>query len=139
MLNINAGHNKELLQKCPALNGYITLVQYIREYQAEGLELSAAIDRGIDRCIRESVLKEYLLKKKSEVKLMLLTEFDEELFARTMKEEGRSEGRAEGRSEGEARMGRLNLLLLTENRLEALERAIKDKAFRESLYKRYGL
>ncbi len=131
MLNINAGHNKELLQKCPALNGYITLVQYIREYQAEGLELSAAIDRGIDRCIRESVLKEYLLKKKSEVKLMLLTEFDEELFARTMKEEGWSEG--------EARMGRLNLLLLTENRLEALERAIKDKAFRESLYKRYGL
>ncbi len=151
MLNINAGHNKELLQKCPALNGYITLVQYIREYQAEGLELSAAIDRGIDRCIREGVLKEYLLKKKSEVKLMLLTEFDEELFARTMKEEGREEGRAEGReegrvegrsegrSEGEARMGQLNLRLLTENRLEDLERAIKDKAFRESLYKRYGL
>jgi len=77
------------------------------------------------------VLKEYLLKKKSEVKLMLLTEFDEELFARTMKEEGREEG--------ETRMSQLNLRLLTENRLEALERAIKDKAFRESLYKRYGL
>ena len=131
MLNINVGHNEELLRKCPALNGYIILVRCIHEYQSEGLELFTAIDQGIDRCIRESVLKEYLLKKKSEVKLMLLTEFDEELFARTMKEEGWSEG--------EARMGRLNLLLLTENRLEALERAIKDKAFRESLYKRYGL
>ena len=55
------------------------------------------------------------------------------------REEGRVEGRSEGRSEGEARMGQLNLRLLTENRLEDLERAIKDKAFRESLYKRYGL
>ncbi len=46
------------------------------------------------------MLKEYLLKKKSEVKLMLLTEFDEELFARTMKEEGLEEGIEKGRKEG---------------------------------------
>ena len=42
-----------------------------------------AVELAIDQCIEENILKEYLLKNKSEVKLMLLTEFDEELFART--------------------------------------------------------
>ncbi len=94
MLNINAGHNQELLENCPAL------VRYIREYRREGRSLVEAVEQSIDRCIEENLLKEYLLKKKSEVKLMLLTEFDEELFAKTMKEEGREEGRQEGRKEG---------------------------------------
>ncbi len=100
MLNINAGHNQELLENCPALEGYVALVQYIREYRREGRSLVEAVERSIERCIEENLLKEYLLKKKSEVKLMLLTEFDEELFAKTMKEEGREEGRQEGRKEG---------------------------------------
>ncbi len=90
MLNINAGHNQELLENCPAL------VRYIREYRREGRSLVEAVERSIDRCIEEGLLKEYLLKKKSEVKLMLLTEFDEELFAKTMKEEGQREGLEEG-------------------------------------------
>lgn len=46
----------------------------------------------------------YLLKKKSEVKLFLLAEFDEELFAETMREEGRKEG--------EERLNRLYLVLM---------------------------
>lgn len=100
MLNINSGHNAELLQNCPALKGYVMLVHYIREYQAQGADLSEAVSRGIDRCIRENLLKEYLLKNKSEVKLMLLTEFDEDLFIRTVKEEGREEGLEEGLREG---------------------------------------
>ena len=101
MLNINAGHNQELLENCPVLEGYVALVQYIREYRREGRSLVEAVEWSIERCIEENLLKEYLLKKKSEVKLMLLTEFDEELFAKTMKEEGREEGRQEGRKKGQ--------------------------------------
>jgi hypothetical protein len=96
MLNINAGHNQELLENCPALEGYVALVQYIREYRREGRSLVEAVGWSIDRCIEEGLLKEYLLKKKSELKLMLLTEFDEELFAKTMKEEGQRDGLEEG-------------------------------------------
>ena len=87
-------------ENCPVLVGYVALVQYIREYRREGKSLVEAVERSIDRCIEEELLKEYLLKKKSEVKLMLLTEFDEELFAKTMKEEGREEGRKKGQKEG---------------------------------------
>jgi hypothetical protein len=41
MLNINAGH-KELLSKCPALEGYAPLVKYTRKYQTENLDLKDA-------------------------------------------------------------------------------------------------
>ena len=39
MLNINVGHNQELLDTCPTLKGYALLVQYIREFQTKGSEL----------------------------------------------------------------------------------------------------
>ncbi len=123
------------------------LVHYIREYQAQGADLSEAVSRGIDRCIRENLLKEYLLKNKSEVKLMLLTEFDEDLFIRTMKEEGREEGLEEGlreglkkgRNEGEDRVSRLYQRLIEEKKMTELERAASDRTFREMLYKKYGI
>lgn len=131
MLNIQASGNQDLLERCPALKGYVMLVQYIREYQAAGNSLPEAMDKAIDRCIREGLLKEYLLKMKSEVKLMLLTEFDEELFEKTIREESREEG--------EDRLNRLYLKLVSEKRANDLEKAMQDKEFRNTLYKRYGL
>lgn len=78
---------------------------------------------------------------------MLLTEFDEELFAKTMKEEGYEEGHEKGREEGyekgheegENRLSRLSLKLVEEKRMRDLERIMQDKNFRNTLYKRYGL
>lgn len=139
MLNINNEGSRSLLERCPALKGYVMLVRYVRELQASGSDLPDAMDKAIDRCIRESVLKEYLLKKKSEVKLMLLTEFDEELFAETMREEGREEGLKEGREEGEDRLNQLYVTLMKEQKSKDLERAMQDKGFRDMLYERYGL
>ena len=121
----------------------MTLIEYIREYQESGDSLPEAMDKAIDRCTKEEVLKEYFLIKKAEVKLMLLTEFDEEAFAETMREEGREEGREagreEGRKEGETRVNRLYSKLIEEKRAVDLERAIKDEKFRDTLYERYGL
>lgn len=97
MININVGHNPKILEKCPPLKGYAALVAYVREYQEQNLSLSEAVDQATQRCIREGYLKAYLLKKRSEVKLMLLTEFNEEAFVQTIKEEGREEGREQGR------------------------------------------
>lgn len=56
---------------------------------------------------------------------------------------GRSEGLKEGwnagRSEGEDRLNCLNGSLIADNRFKDLERAIKDKEYREKLYKEYGI
>ena len=70
---------------------------------------------------------------------MLLTEFDEELFAETMREEGREEGLKEGREEGEDRLNQLYVTLMKEQKSKDLERAMQDKGFRGMLYERYGL
>ena len=131
MLNINAGHNQELLDSCPALKGYALLVQYTREYQANGSELKEAVEQAIDRCIQENELKSYLLKKKAEVSLMLLTEFNQEAFARVIREEGIEEGTT--------RLNQLNSYLIAEKRFDDLARATKDKQYQSQLYKEYGL
>ncbi len=86
---------------------------------------------------------------------MLLTEFDEDLFIKTMKEEGREEGLEEGlreglkkgrnegfekgRNEGEDRVSRLYQRLMEEKKMTEMERAASDRTFREMLYKRYGI
>ena len=50
MLNINRNGNQNLLQRCPALKGYVALIQYVREYQKSGDSLPEAMDKAIDRC-----------------------------------------------------------------------------------------
>ena len=67
MLNMNGSGNQDLMNRCSALKGYVTLIQYVREYQKAEDSLLDAMDKAIDRCTKEGVLKEYLLKKKSEV------------------------------------------------------------------------
>lgn len=135
MLNINAGHNQELLDTCPTLKGYTLLVQYIREFQTRGSELREAVEKAIDRCIQENHLKSYLLKKKAEVSLMLLTEFNQEAFARAI----RNEGVEEGIEKGEDRVNQLNFYLISDKRFDDLTRATKDKQYQAQLYKEYGL
>ncbi len=135
ILNINLGYNQELLDRCPVLDGYASLIGYIRGYQEKGYDLSRAVDQAIDRCIKEERIKGYLLRKKGEVKRMLLTEFDEERFVRTIKEEGREEGR----EEGEGRVNQLNQRLIQERRYKDLERAAVDRRFQKELYAEYRL
>ena len=59
-----------------------------------------AIDRAIDDCIQDDVLADILVKCKSEVTSMLLTEFDEKLHKKTVYNEGYEDGHKSGVSEG---------------------------------------
>ena len=99
-----------------------------------------AVELAIDQCIEENILKEYLLKKKSEVKLMLLTEFDEELFARTMKEEGLEEGIEKGLKKGLEKGRKEGLeeglqIFIEDN----LEEEVPEERIRSKIQKRFGL
>ena len=99
-ININAGHNAELLQKCRPLNDYSEFVALVRKYVKEMKNLEKAIERAINELPEDSVLKPFLLANKAEVKLMCITEYDEERTLRLTFEEGKEEGREEGRAEG---------------------------------------
>ena len=46
------------------------------------------MNESISYCIRHDILKDVLLKNRSEVRHMLLTEFDEKKFAKSMWKEG---------------------------------------------------
>ena len=143
VLNVNAKENEGLLKKCLVLEGYVTLVRYVQENQAAKMRMFDALDKAVQRCINEYVLKEYLLKKRSEVMLMLLTEFNQELYERTIRGEGREEGRKEGEKEGEKkgenRLRNLVLSLMKEGKMDDMKHALQDNNFRNQLYQRYNL
>ena len=76
------------------MHDYMIFVDKTRRY-SENRPLEAAIDQAVEECIREDVLRDFLLRNKAEVKKMCLYEYDEERQRRWDREEGREEGREE--------------------------------------------
>ena len=93
MLNINHGHNKELMEKCRRLEEYSIFVAKVREYAKCYTErLDIAITKAIDDCIADNILKEFLIERKSEVLEMVLYSFDKELYEKDLKQIAYEEG-----------------------------------------------
>lgn len=92
MLNINHGCNRALMEKCKVLEEYAQLVAATRDYMYSEKDMESALNRAIEDCIEKGVLKEFLLKNRTEVLGMLLEEFDAEKYERTLRIEGREEG-----------------------------------------------
>lgn len=92
MLNINYGHNTELMNKCKLLGEYAEFVQISREYAADGGNMDSTLNKAIDYCIENGILAEFLKKYRAEVIGMLLEEFDVEKYERTLKREGYDTG-----------------------------------------------
>lgn len=100
VININYGHNQELMEKCQTLAGYSYFVGKVREYQ-QNMELKDAVWCAMEDCIEKGVLAEFLKDRRNDVVNALLTEYDEERVLRDLKEESFEDGVAEGRAEGE--------------------------------------
>ena len=69
----------------------MTLVNYVKYYKKEHT-IKDATDKAVTRCINENILKDILLKNRAEVMNMVITEFNEEVFVKGIREEGREEG-----------------------------------------------
>ena len=103
MININYGHNKELMQACKPLSEYAFFSERIRKNKNKKNTLEEAVDIALDELPDDSIIKPFLIANKAEVKYMCITEYDEERTLAETKAEGRAEGIAEGRAEGEAK------------------------------------
>ena len=90
-VNINYGHNLELMEKCKRLNDYSYFVQCVREYLKQGYGQKEAVVRATDECIEKGILKDILVKHRAEVADMFLTTFDKKMYAEALREEGRDE------------------------------------------------
>ncbi len=77
MLDINEGHNVELMKQCRTLDQYAYYVAFVRRY-AQTMDLSEAVNCAVDECIQNGILEEFLSKNKAEVISMSIFEYDKE-------------------------------------------------------------
>ena len=96
MLNINKGHNQELMNACHTLRDYSEYVARIRTYSAE-MPLTDAVEKAITECTHENILRDFLLKNRAEAKAMSIYEYDEEKTLRMFREEGYEDGERNGK------------------------------------------
>lgn len=66
MLNINFGHNKELMDKSRTLREYAQYVDRVRKY-AKLMRIEEAVERAVAECIKEGILEDFLSSQKAEV------------------------------------------------------------------------
>ena len=69
----------------------MTLVNAIRDYE-KNHSIEEAVDLAVDKCIQDGVLADILRVHKAEVKDMVLTEFNKEVYENGIREEGAEEG-----------------------------------------------
>jgi len=96
--NINRGKNEDLKERCPILKEYMIYVEKVREY-VKLMPLEEAVERAIEDCIRNDVLKDFLLKQRAEVFKMSIYEYDKERDFKLLREEERKYAREELRDE----------------------------------------
>ena len=95
MLNISGKNNSRLKETCRALKDYVAYTDKIRLY-AKKQPLADAVERAIDECIAEDVLKDFLMKHRAEAKAMSIFEYDQEKHIRQEREEAWEDGQASG-------------------------------------------
>lgn len=101
--NINPNMNDDLLNKCKALKDYMIFINRIRS-NLKKHHIEEAVEEAVKSCIEDGVMADLLLKLKSEVKDMCLTEYNEKVFIDGIRNEGIEEGKAESVTEIITRM-----------------------------------
>ena len=97
-LNINEGHNSQLMEQCQILREYAQYVAKVREY-ARRTELDEAVEQAVNDCIQSGILAEFLRKNKSEVIAMSIFEYDKEEEERKLRKAEYEAGVEAGKKE----------------------------------------
>ena len=102
MLNINYGHNKELMERCRKLKEYAQFIDIIRHYLRENKQWSneQAISKAIDDCIQNNILRDILQKERLRVMASILSEFDEVGYKEMIRQEAYEDAYEDAYEEG---------------------------------------
>lgn len=76
-ININDGHNEELMEQCKILGEYAQYVEIVRK-NAEAMSLDVAVQNAVDECIQKGILEDFLRANRAEVIAMSIFEYDKE-------------------------------------------------------------
>ena len=99
VLNVNEGHNADLMQHCSMLKEYAQYVARVRHY-ASDMPLNEAVKHAVDECIREGILAEFLARYRNEVISMSIFEYDKELEEKKLRKAEYEYGFSEGKKTG---------------------------------------
>lgn len=88
------------MEKCQTLHDYSYFVETVRQGVRAGKTLEEAVDEAISMSLKEGVLKDLLKKNRAEVRNMVLTEYNEELHLKNVRECGYEEGYDNGYDSG---------------------------------------
>ncbi len=83
------------MQKCKPLEEYAWFIDTVRKNMKE-MGNEAAVDKAIDDMPRDYEIKKFLEGNREEVKMDLITEYDEEEHMRLVRRDAIEEGREEG-------------------------------------------
>ena len=98
--NTDDNETMDILERSEKLRGYSTLLAYVRQCRSEGWDLKKSIDRAVNRCIKEGILRDFLEKNSPEVGSMLFKEITSEEFAEIRAEEAAKEFYEKGKASG---------------------------------------
>ena len=122
VLNVNLGHNKELLSACQTLHDYAEYVHRMRKY-AKTMAIGDAVDRAIEECIQDGILKEFLEQNRAEAKAMSIFEYNQEEHIRMEREEAKKEATQAERANTERERQRADA---AEARAKVAEAQVKE-------------
>lgn len=100
VININTNKAHRLLANCRVLREYSQFVETVRAYRNE----EDAIKKAIEECIGKGILAEYLIRKGSKVRNMLVAEYSYEEDLAVKQEEARQEGISQGAKQERTRI-----------------------------------
>lgn len=94
MININYGHNMELMDKCKKLREYSLFLTKVKSYASlkEVYTREQAISKAIEECINEGILVDILQKERVRIMASILSEFDEVEYVKMLRQEGYEDG-----------------------------------------------
>ena len=127
--NINSGKNRKLLSKCPVLRQYMVFIGYVREYLGAYPEkdLRKAINKAIDRCIKENVLREFLIRRRGEVTKVTQLDYTFDRRIELERQEAREEAREEALAEERVNTERERKAKEQERKAKEQERKAKEQ------------
>ena len=99
VININEGYNQKLMESCQILKEYAQYVSKVRTYK-KTLSLNEAVEKAVEECIQEGILREFFLKHRAEVVAMSIFEYDREWEEEILRKEEFEAGKELGEQLG---------------------------------------
>ena len=88
---------------------YIQFTSRINDNKTNGMSIKEAVDEAVNWACEQNLLEGYIREQKAEVKMNLMTEYDEEAYIRIWRRDGILEGRQEKAVEAATNLLRMKL------------------------------